>query len=42
MDGVIFKDVNFYIKLHESFGTLEKGKILTKQYLHTNYQKLVE
>ncbi len=42
MDGVIFKDVNFWIKLHEKFGTLEKGTELTEKYLHTDYDKLVE
>lgn len=42
MDGVIFKDVNFWMKLHEAFGTLERGKELTKQYLHTDYDQLVE
>lgn len=42
MDGVIFKDVNFWMKLHEAFGTLERGKELTKQYLHTDYDRLVE
>lgn len=42
MDGVIFKNVNFWMELHETFGTLEKGKELTKKYLHTNYDKLVE
>ncbi len=42
MDGVIFKDVNFWMKLHEAFGTLEEGKELTKQYLHTDYDRLVE
>lgn len=42
MDGVIFKDTNFWMNVHEVFGTLEQGKILTKQYLHTDYQRLVE
>ena len=42
MDGVIFKDVNFWLELHNKFGTLKEGTILTKKYLHTNYNKLVE
>ncbi len=42
MDGVIFDVENFWIKVHEVFNTLEEGKILTKKYLHTNYDKLVE
>ena len=42
MDGVLFKDVNFWMELHRVFGTLEEGKILTKKYLHTDYQRLVE
>lgn len=42
MDGVIFKDINFWLELHKSFGTLEEGTRLTKLYLHTNYDKLVE
>lgn len=42
MDGVICEDVNFWMKLHEKFGTLEKGKILTDKYRLTDYKKLVE
>lgn len=42
MDGVIFKDINFWMVLHKVFGTLEEGKALTKKYLHTDYDKLVE
>jgi len=42
MDGVIFKDVNFWLELHNKFGTLEQGKELTKKYLHIDYDKLVE
>ncbi|MBS3151901.1 HAD family phosphatase [Candidatus Woesearchaeota archaeon] len=42
MDGVIFKDINFWIELHKKFGTLEQGKILTEKYLHSDYAKLVE
>ena len=42
MDGVIFKPKDFWMELHQKFGTLEQGKILTKKYLHTDYNKLVE
>lgn len=42
MDGVIFKDINFWLELHKAFGTLEQGKILTEKYLHTDYDTLVE
>jgi len=42
MDGVIFKDVNFWIELHKKFGTLKEGIQLTEKYLHTDYDKLVE
>jgi phosphoserine phosphatase len=42
MDGVIFKDINFWMELHKKFGTLEQGIELTKKYLHTDYDKLVE
>ncbi len=42
MDGVIFKDVNFWMELHKKFGTLKEGTELTKKYLHADYNKLVE
>lgn len=42
MDGVIFEHVNFWIELHKAYGTLEEGAELTKRYLKTNYQKLVD
>ncbi|MBI2148123.1 HAD family phosphatase [Candidatus Woesearchaeota archaeon] len=42
MDGVIFKDINFWMELHKVFGTLEEGKKLTEKYLHSDYNKLVE
>lgn len=42
MDGVIFKDVNFWMELHKVFGTLEEGEKLTEKYLYTDYDKLVE
>ena len=42
MDGVIFKDINFWLELHKKFGTLDQGTKLTEKYLHANYEKLVE
>ena len=30
------------MELHKAFSTLEKGKALTKKYLHKDYDKLVE
>ena len=42
MDGVIFKDLNFWLELHKKFGTLNQGIKLTEKYLHKNYEKLVE
>ena len=42
MDGVLLKDVHFWLELHKEFGTYEQGKELTAKYLHTNYDKLVE
>ena len=42
MDGVIFKDINFWIELHKKFGTLDQGTELTKKYLHMDYDRLVE
>jgi phosphoserine phosphatase len=41
-DGVIFKGSDFWIDAHRAFGTLEQGRALTEQYLHTSYEKLVE
>lgn len=42
MDRVIFKDINFWMELHKKFGTLEQGIELTKKYLHTDYDRLVQ
>lgn len=42
IDGVIFKDVSFWMELHKKFGTYEEGVELTKEYLHTDYNRLVE
>ena len=42
VEGVIFKHHNFWMELHKAFGTLEEGAELTKKYLTTNYDKLVQ
>ncbi len=42
LDGVIFKDINFWLELHKKFGTYKQGLELTEKYLHTNYDKLVQ
>ncbi len=42
MDGVLFKNANFWLELHKKFGTLEEGKNLTERYLYNDYDKLVQ
>ena len=42
MDGVIFRERNFWMELHKAYGTLEQGKVLTEKYLHSDYDRLVE
>lgn len=42
MDGVIFKERNFWMELHKAYGTFEAGKLLTEKYLHTDYDMLVK
>jgi HAD superfamily phosphoserine phosphatase-like hydrolase len=42
MDGVLTTESNFWLRLHESYGTLTEGKELTRQYLHTDYDRLVK
>jgi len=42
MDGVLFKDINFWLELHKKFGTYEQGNLLTKKYLHSDYERLVK
>ncbi|MGV8169644.1 MAG: HAD family hydrolase [Candidatus Nanoarchaeia archaeon] len=42
IDGVIFKDPNFWMEVHRKFGTLDQGKVLTKKYLSSDYSRLVE
>ena len=41
MDGVIFKHHNFWMELHRELGTLEEGTALTRQYVKTDYPRLV-
>ncbi|HIH23728.1 TPA: HAD-IB family phosphatase [Candidatus Woesearchaeota archaeon] len=42
MDGVLFREKNVWLRVHEAYGTLEEGLVLTKQYLKTDYNRLVE
>ena len=42
MDGVIFEHRNFWLELHKAYGTYKEGIELTKKYLATDYQKLVD
>ena len=42
MDGVVFKNISFWVKLHKAYGTLKEGKVLTEKYVKTNYAKLVD
>ncbi len=42
MDGVIFSHSNTWKKIHELFGTLDKGARLEKKYLKTDYPRLVD
>lgn len=42
MDGVIFKHTNFWHELHKVYGTEKEGFALTKRYVKSDYQKLVE
>jgi len=42
MDGVIFKAVDFWLKLHKAFGTYEEGVVLTKKYVRIDYERLVK
>jgi phosphoserine phosphatase len=41
MDGVLTQWNNFWIKLHEAWGTAEEGKELTEKYLRTDYPRLM-
>lgn len=42
MDGVLFEHKNIWIETHKVYGTLKEGIKATKQYLWTDYDKLVE
>jgi len=42
MDGVLTKEWNFWLKLHDAWGTTEEGRELTKKYLRTDFTKLME
>ena len=42
MDGVIFQHDNFWMQLHEAFGTLHPGIELTEKYLKTDIKKLAD
>ncbi len=42
MDGVLLDTVNFWLDLHEKYGTLEEGRRLTEKYMETDYKKLVK
>lgn len=42
MDGVIFQHKNFWLELHKALGTYEEGMMLTKKYLHADYEQLVK
>lgn len=42
VEGVLVNSDSFWMKLHDAYGTLEEGKALTAQYLHTDYSRLVD
>jgi len=42
MDGVLIPAGNFWLALHKAYGTLEEGAALTKAYLTTDYERLVQ
>ena len=42
MEGVIFGPSNFWMELHKAYGTFEEGLKLTKEYVKTDYEKLVK
>ncbi|MBW2993072.1 HAD-IB family phosphatase [Candidatus Woesearchaeota archaeon] len=42
MDGVVFKNISFWVKLHKAYGTYTEGKVLAEKYVKTNYAKLVD
>jgi phosphoserine phosphatase len=42
LGGVLVPADTFWMELHKRFGTLDEGVALTKQYLQSDYPKLVE
>jgi phosphoserine phosphatase len=42
MDGVIFEHDNFWMQMHEAYGTLSPGLELTEKYLEKDVFKLAE
>lgn len=40
MDGVIFEGDNFWLELHQKYGTEEKGLELAHKYLFSDYENL--
>ena len=40
MDGVLFEGHNFWLDLHNRFGTAKRGLELADQYLNTDYETL--
>ncbi len=42
LDGVIFKDRNFWRLMHKAYDTEKEGIAHEEKYLKTNYQKLVD
>lgn len=42
MDGVLTQEKNFWFKLHDAYGTYNEGRIITKKYLHTDYNMLIK
>lgn len=42
MDGVIFKDDNFWNRMHYEYDTVDEGFELSKKYLKTNVKKLAD
>lgn len=40
MDGVIFEGANFWLELHDIFGTRERGLALANEYMRSDYTYL--
>ena len=41
MDGVIFEGKNFWLELHQHYGTQKKGVAFANKYLDSDYDRLV-